>query len=316
MRLSINLFLAVLSICLAAPAAMAQEITLNRVVAVVNGDPITMHELEIQSMPAFARDKINPNDPANKAKVDEILKATLEEVIIDRLISQDAERLGIKASESDVDAEIQNIMKRNNIKTQMEFERALSAQGLDMPTFRQKMRNNLINSRLTNQMVARQILIPSSDIEKYYAEHKEEFIDREVDLQILVFNPAMKPAEIQHVAKAVKNGKVSFAEAVQKCSVGPASDTDGKVENMNWRGLAPQIRATLETAQIGQVTDVLNVDGQPMMFILLRLTEPTQKSLDDVRGEIENTLKMPLAKGRFDEYVSQLRNKAVIDIRM
>ena len=316
MRLSINLFLAVLSICLAAPAAMAQEITLNRVVAVVNGDPITMHELEIQSMPAFARDKINPNDPANKAKVDEILKATLEEVIIDRLISQDAERLGIKASESDVDAEIQNIMKRNNIKTQMEFERALSAQGLDMPTFRQKMRNNLINSRLTNQMVARQILIPSSDIEKYYAEHKEEFIDREVDLQILVFNPGMKPAEIQHVAKAVKNGKVSFAEAVQKCSVGPASDTDGKVENMNWRGLAPQIRATLETAQIGQVTDVLNVDGQPMMFILLRLTEPTQKSLDDVRGEIENTLKMPLAKGRFDEYVSQLRNKAVIDIRM
>ena len=275
-----------------------------------------MHELEIQSMPAFARDKINPNDPANKAKVDEILKATLEEVIIDRLISQDAERLCIKASESDVDAEIQNIMKRNNIKTQMEFERALSAQGLDMPTFRQKMRNNLINSRLTNQMVARQILIPSSDIEKYYAEHKEEFIDREVDLQILVFNPAMKPAEIQHVAKAVKNGKVSFAEAVQKCSVGPASDTDGKVENMNWRGLAPQIRATLETAQIGQVTDVLNVDGQPMMFILLRLTEPTQKSLDDVRGEIENTLKMPLAKGRFDEYVSQLRNKAVIDIRM
>lgn len=316
MRLSINLFLVVLSICLAAPAAMAQEITLNRVVAVVNGDPITMHELELQSMPAFARDKINPNDPANKDKVDEILKGSLEEVIIDRLISQDAERLGIKASESDVDAEIQNIMKRNNIKTQMEFERALSAQGLDMPTFRQKMRNNLINSRLTNQMVARQILIPSSDIEKYYAEHKEEFIDREVDLQILVFNPAMKPAEIQHVAKAVKNGKVSFAEAVQKCSIGPASDTDGKVENMNWRGLAPQIRATLETAQIGQVTDVLNVDGQPMMFILLRLTEPTQKSLDDVRGEIENTLKMPLAKARFDEYVSQLRNKAVIDIRM
>ena len=316
MRFSIRIILTVLSICLTAPAVMAQEITLNRVVAVVNGDPITLHELELQAMPMFAREKINPNDPANQAKVDEILKTTLDETIIDRLITQDAERLGIKASESDVDAEIQNIMKRNNIKTQMEFERALSAQGLDMPTFRQKMRNNLINSRLTNQMVARQILIPSSDIEKYYAEHKEEFIDREVDLQILVFNPAMKPAEIQHVAKAVKNGKVSFAEAVQKCSVGPASDTDGKVENMNWRGLAPQIRATLETAQIGQVTDVLNVDGQPMMFILLRLTEPTQKSLDDVRGEIENTLKMPLAKGRFDEYVSQLRNKAVIDIRM
>lgn len=316
MRFSIRILLTVLSICLAAPLALAQEITLNRVVAVVNGDPITLHELELQALPMFAREKINPNDPANQAKVDEILKATLDETIVDRLITQDAERLGIKTSDADVDAEIQNIMKRNNIKSQTELERALSAQGLDMQTFRQRMRSNLTNSRLTNQMVARQILIPASDIEKYYAEHKEEFIDREVDMQILVFNPGMKPADVQNVAKLVKSGKATFAEAVQKCSVGPASDTDGTVKSVSWMGLAPAIRATLETAQIGQVTDVVDVDGQKMMFVLLRLTEPEQKTLDQVRGEIENTLKMPLAKARFDEYVEQLRNKAVIDVRL
>ena len=259
MRFPIRILLIALGICLAVPAAMAQEITLNRVVAVVNGDPITLHELEIQAMPMFAREKINPNDTANQAKVNEILKATLDEAIIDRLITQDAERLGIKTSDADVDAEIQNIMKRNNIKSQTELERALSAQGLDMQTFRQRMRSNLTNSRLTNQMVARQILIPSSDIEKYYAEHKEEFIDREVDMQILVFNPAMKPGDIQNVAKLVKSGKATFAEAVQKCSVGPASDTDGMVKNVSWLGLSPAIRTTLETAQIGQVTNVVDV---------------------------------------------------------
>ena len=106
MRFPVTILLAVLCFCLTAPAASAQEITLNRVVAVINGDPITLHELELQAMPSFAREKINPNDPANKAKMDEILKSTLDEAIIDKLISQDAERLGVKATEADVNAEI------------------------------------------------------------------------------------------------------------------------------------------------------------------------------------------------------------------
>ena len=108
MRLSANFIFIIFCLCLAAPAANAQEITLNRVVAVVNGDPITLHEVELQSLPEFARNKVNPNDPANKEKVDEILKASLDEMIIDKLISQDAERLGITTTDADVDAEIAN----------------------------------------------------------------------------------------------------------------------------------------------------------------------------------------------------------------
>ena len=316
MRLSVNFIFIILCLCLAAPAAKAQEITLTRVVAVVNGDPITLHDVQLQSLPEFARNKIDPNNPANKEKVDEILKATLNDMIIDKLISQDAERLGITATDEDVEAEVAGIMKRNNLKSQAELERALASQGLDLPTFKQRMRSNLINSRLTNQMVARQILIPQSEIEKYYAEHKEEFVDREMDLQILVFNPGIKPDAIPKIAKAIKDGKLSFAEAVQKFSVGPASDTDGTVKNMSWKEVSPEIRAVLEHAQIGQVTDVTKVGDQSMMFILLRLGEPVQKSLDEARGEIENTLKMPLAKGRYEEYVNQLRNKAIIDVRM
>ena len=316
MRLSVNFIFIILCLCLAAPAAKAQEITLTRVVAVVNGDPITLHDVQLQSLPEFARNKIDPNNPANKEKVDEILKATLNDMIIDKLISQDAERLGITATDEDVEAEVAGIMKRNNLKSQAELERALASQGLDFPTFKQRLRSSLTNGRLTNQMVARQILIPQSEIEKYYAEHKEEFVDREMDLQILVFNPGIKPDAIPKIAKAIKDGKLSFAEAVQKFSVGPASDTDGTVKNMSWKEVSPEIRAVLEHAQIGQVTDVTKVGDQSMMFILLRLGEPVQKSLDEARGEIENTLKMPLAKVRFEEYVNQLRNKAIIDVRM
>ncbi len=88
------------------------------------------------------------------------------------------------------------------------------------------------------------------------------------------------------------------------------------IKNMSWKEVSPEIRAVLERAQIGQVTDVTKVGDQSMMFILLRLGEPVQKSLDEARGEIENILKMPLAKERFEEYVNQLRNKAVIDVRM
>ena len=289
---------------------------MNRVVAVINGDPITLHEVELQSLPTFAREKVNPNDPANKEKIDAILKEHLDEMIVDKLISQEATRLGITATDADIQAEIQSLMKRNNLKSEMELERALSSQGLDLQTFKQRLRSNAINSRLTNQMVSRQILIPRADIEKYYAEHKEEFVERDLDLQILVFNPGIKPADVQKIAAGIKSNKISFAEAVKKFSVGPASDTDGTVTNMRWKELSPEVRAKIETMQVGQMSDVFEVGNQLAMFILLRLGEPVQRTFDESRDEIENILKMPLAKARFEEYVNQLRNKAVIDVRM
>lgn len=316
LRRYVSIFLGLMCLCFSAQTVKAEEVTLNRVVAVVNGDPITLHELELQAIPIFAKERINPNDPANKAKVDEILKTTLDATITDRLISQEAQRLGVTATDKEVDDEIADIMKRNNLKSKTEFERALASQGLDMESFRQKIRNNIINSRLTGQVVTRQILIPHAEIEKYYAEHKEEFIDRDMDLQILVFNPRMKPGDVKTVAKAIKDGKLSFADAVRKFSVGPASDTDGTVKSMSWMGLSPKIRSVLETAQIGKVTDIIDVEGQPMMFILLRLEAPIQKTAEQASGEIENKLRAPLAEKRFEEYVAQLRNKAVLDIRM
>mgnify|MGYP003584521282 CR=1 FL=1 len=316
LRFYVSALLGLICFCLSAQAVKAEEITLNRVVAVVNGDPITLHEVEIQSIPTFAKERLNPNNPADKARVDEVMKTPLDAIIVERLISQEAQRLGVTATDKEVDDEIADIMKRNNLKSQTEFERALSSQGMDLPSFKQKIRSNIISSRLTNQMVSRQILIPHEEVDKYYDEHKDEFIDRDMDLQILVFNRAMKPGDIKAVAAAIKNGKVSFAEAVRKCSVGPASDTDGIVKGMSWMSLSPAIRSVLETATIGKVTDVVDVDGQQMMFILLRLEAPVQKTKDQVSGEIEHKLKAPLAEARFEEYVNQLRNKAVIDNRM
>ena len=39
-------------------------------------------------------------------------------------------------------------------------------------------------------------------------------------------------------------------------------------------------------------------------------------TLEEARPQIDAILRQPKAKGRFDEYSKQLRNKAVIDIRI
>ncbi len=316
MRLFAYIFTFFMSLCLAAPMAAAQEITVNRVVAVVNGEPITLHELEIHSLPAFARARINPNDPANKAQVDEILRQTLEEAIIDKLIAHEAERYGMTVTEEEIDAEIENIMQRNNVKSPVEFERALTVQGLDMDSFRTRMRNNLINSRLTNQMVSRQILVSNADIEKYYNENKEDYVDCSVDMQILVFPPNMPPADVASLTKAIRDGKISFAEAVQKISIGPATNDGGKVSNASWMTMSPEVQEALLNTPLNELSGVIDAGGQSLLLIPLRLGEPVQRTLEEMRPEIEAALKAPLAEARFNEYVEQLRIKAVIDVRL
>ena len=102
-------------------ACGVQAAQLNKVAAVVNGQVITMFDLQKNAVPDLMRARVNPNDPAQAKAVDTILRKALDGMIMDILVVQEAKRLKVSISPSDVDAEITKIMKGNNL-TKQQFE--------------------------------------------------------------------------------------------------------------------------------------------------------------------------------------------------
>lgn len=86
---------------------------INGVAAVVNGEMITAFDLQAETAPEAMRRGLNPKDPNQAAAIEELTKATLERMINNIILTQEAQRLKISVGDSEVDNEIQQIMSRN-----------------------------------------------------------------------------------------------------------------------------------------------------------------------------------------------------------
>ena len=94
---------------------LTSGVTVSGVAAIVNGEMVSLHDLQQQSAPEIARARISKSDPKAQEKIDAIQRKVLDSIVLDILIRQEAERYGVKASDADVEAEIQKILKSNKI---------------------------------------------------------------------------------------------------------------------------------------------------------------------------------------------------------
>ena len=113
-----------------APATSAPASTLrfevNRVAAVVNGDVITMRELERAGGEAL-RDAnlLAPGPDRDKARA-EALRAAFDLLVADRLFSQQVKKLDLQVSDAQVDAQIEAIKEQNHF-TDEQLDAAIGA---------------------------------------------------------------------------------------------------------------------------------------------------------------------------------------------
>lgn len=285
------------------------------VAAVVNGEMLSWQDLQRQSMPEIMRARISRDDPQADAKIAAIQRKVMESMIIDVLVAQEAARFNIKTSDADVDAEIQKILKNNNIDL-LTLERSLHSQGLSLEFLKQRIRNNQTNSRLMQMMVTHKVLVSQADIEAYYNAHKDEFIkNKTVNLQLILFPPD-KHKDAPGIVDKIRSGALPFDKAAQAYSVGPSAENGGKLGAVDWENLSPLWRRALSGVPVGGVTAVFQMDESDAVLKLVSEEGGEPKTLLEAEPEIDRILKEPLLQERFKEYTQQLRNKAVIDINI
>ena len=136
---------------------------INGVAAVVNGEMITAFDLQAETAPEAMRRGLNPKDPNQAAAIEELTKATLERMINNIILTQEAQRLKISVGDSEVDNEIQQIMSRNKM-TPEEFQRQLQIQRTTEKDFRERIRSSILRNRLLANMVGRKVIVTKEEI--------------------------------------------------------------------------------------------------------------------------------------------------------
>jgi peptidyl-prolyl cis-trans isomerase SurA len=300
------------------------------VAAVVNGHSVTYTELEKIYQSQFPQ-------PVEGSSEDQVMNQKLEvlnSLIMNEILLQRAEKLGLAAVDADVDTEL-NKMKAPYTKE--EFDRQLAERKLSLDDLKSQVRRQLTVDKLVNKEITSHIAISDSDVANFYNANKASFNLAEPQVhmaQILVTpyadpnvrnlknskaqNVAEAKAKIADIAARLKRGE-DFAMLAQNYSedanTAPSGGDMGFISESSLEKASPELRKLVISLQPGAVSQVIATnEGFRILKVISR--EPAgQRELNDprVQQSIRDTLlnrKDQLLKAAYYEVA---RNSSKID---
>ena len=138
------------------------------VLAKVNGKPILRSEVDTYYRSQTAE---SPQQPSSEQATSLRLNI-LKELINQELMMQRAQKLGLLATDEEVDSKLAEMKAPY---TQEEFDKRLKERGITLDDFKRDLRRNLTITKVINKEVTSKITISDADISSYYNAHKAEF---------------------------------------------------------------------------------------------------------------------------------------------
>jgi peptidyl-prolyl cis-trans isomerase SurA len=156
------------------------------IVAVVNSEPITSSEVQAQVKPILQQFAQQGRAAPPLA---ELQRQVLERLIMERAQLQLAASSGLRVDEVAIDQAEQNVARQNQIDVP-ELRRRVLADGLAMPQFRQRLRNQLLLMRLREREVESRVRVTDLEVEQYLREQS-------------AVDPATQPVHLAQILVAV-----------------------------------------------------------------------------------------------------------------
>jgi len=296
----------------------------EEIVAKVNNEIITRGELERERKQAEARLRAQGLSGQRLADaMKEFEKGLLRDRIDNMLLVQKGKELSINV-DPDVSKFLADMQLRAKIGDPEKFQQMIRDQlGMPFEDYKAELRNQYLTRRVIGQEVSSRIHVPHADVEKYYAEHKSEFVRKErVFLQeILISTQDKKPEEIPAlekkaksiVARARKGEK--FDNLVRDFSEADSAQNGGMLDPYERGSLDKRIEDLVFNQERNYVTDPIRVSGG---FLILKVVEKHnagQATLEEVENEINEKLFMPRFEPEIRKYLTRLRMDAFLEIK-
>jgi len=261
----------------------------------------------------------------------------LRQMIDDEILMRRAEKLGLLATDDEVDK------KFNDIKapfTQEEFEKRMQERKITVADFKRDIRRSITVDKVINKEVSSKINITDQDITNYYNAHKAEFnlIEPQFHLAQIMVTPAPNPQvqnqndkaqnegdarkKIQMIENRLDSGD-DFATLAMKYSEDPETAGNGgdlgTVPESGLKGTDPSTRDTVMKLKPGQYSPIITVptrQGVGFRIVKLVAKEPAgQRDLSDPR--VQQAIRSQLHDRRDQllkaAYYEVLRNSAKVE---
>ena len=294
----------------------------EKIVAIVNGEIITLSELRAISVPYLEKMKLKFSLKSDEEQIKEIERRILNQLIDEKLVNQEADSLEIKVDDKEVDIAVRDIISKNNM-TKDQFVQVLLEEGLSFEDYRKQLKDQMKKMRLLDQEIKSKIQITEKEIEKYYKEHIDDYnTPPEVSIQqiLLIIPSEASEQEIKQIrekadgiVQKIREGE-DFTDMVKLYSQDATADVGGVMGAFRQGELLPALNKVAFSLDVGDVSPVIET---PRGFHIIRVLDKRerQKMTKEERwNEIENVLYNQKYEDVFKQWIRKVREKSYVHI--
>lgn len=305
-------------------AVPVQATLVDKVVAVVNGEIITLTELDKAGAKTF--DQIRQTAPP--AELDNLLAAArlkvLDKLIDELLISQKGLELQIKVSEQDLDNATATIARENGLTLPRLYEE-LARTGVSKEEYRHNLSSQILNSKVLSYEIRSKIVINGEKGRDYYdtVYTKQKTASGYHLLQIgLLWDEESDPdskAEIRQEAEGLRKLAVDgqdFKELARSFSQLPSAKDGGDLGFFTDQELADNLRETFINLTPGQISAVIETKNSFQFFQLLVKNlngNPEFAPYEMISEEINHILYQEEVDKRYKKWLTEIKDRAIIN---
>lgn len=294
----------------------------DRVICVVNNDAITQYELDEAELYYLAETREHMSDgEARKA----LRARLLQNLIENRIQLQQAEREKVVIEDAELNDSLAEIMRKLKAKDEKELEEIIKAQGLTVEGVKKRLREQLMVQRVIRRKVALRISVTEQEIDKYLVDNREKL---ETGLtfaarHILVLPDPNKGEEgwlearkkAEEIYGLLLEGQ-DFADLAKKYSEDPSGKDGGSLGNIKRGELAPDIEETIVRLRPGEISTPFRSQVGYHLFRLDSRETLSGDALVQVRNQVRDILYRQKYDARLKDWLVEIKQRAIIDVRM
>ncbi|MEQ8278117.1 MAG: peptidylprolyl isomerase [Deltaproteobacteria bacterium] len=287
---------------------------LDRIVAVVNDEVITLSEVE-----ASAKPYMQHNEGEERKKL--LFKDILDQLISERLLAQEIKQAKITVSDEEVSRAVKDILRQNRISEE-QLKQAIESRGMSMGQYREDLKSQLVRLKLIDMKVRSRVVIPEADIKAEYDQRtKDDEQEELVHIRHIFFKWGENATEAEKAAirdKAVAARKQALSgdfEAVAKeLSEGPTRNNGGDLGELSGKQLLPELKVALEGVEPGTITNPIDTANGVHVVYLVGRRFKKPNSYAELRDRIYQEMYQRRVEEQTKVWLEELRGQSAVRV--
>lgn len=285
----------------------------DRIVAIVDNDIITLGELSKETAPYIQNmDSSGYSQEKKEAAIKQINLKVLS-ALVDRLLTQqEAKKFQISVSDSEVDNALENVKKARSL-TQEEFENALKQEGITIKEYREDIQKQILQSKLINNTVKSKVIITESDIKNYYEANAQKYSGKK---KYHLRNILMDKEDGIKKVLAELNLKKDFASLAKQYSLSSNASDGGDLGFFDIQNFSENIKEIISGLNIKDYSKVISTPQGFQIFYVEDIVLEGSKTLEQAHKEIHELLYNEQVEKKFKTWLESLKKNAHIKIML